>query len=227
MGVTIQQEEGNLRVVRITGLLRKPEMDAALAAEARKWAPTTLLKVLVMLKFWVTFVILLFACLAGSGFSAEKPGTLSRAKEAILPAEQGKAPEDPLGRSTPQGTVFGFIKKASQGDYEQALQYLDTKTGPALTNLSMPCRSFWIGVSPVNRHAEYNPEAIWKILLLPRNGSGRFRPHRGVWRFFSNEFNAAIARPSGFFPPPPWPRFPKFTKRWMSAPYMTIFQSFL
>ena len=37
------------------------------------------------------------------------------------------APEDPLGRSTPYGTVFGFIKSATQGDYEHALQYLDTK----------------------------------------------------------------------------------------------------
>jgi len=50
MGVTIQQEEGNLRVVRITGLLRKSEMDAALAAEARKWDPATRLKVLVMVE---------------------------------------------------------------------------------------------------------------------------------------------------------------------------------
>jgi MscS family membrane protein len=80
----------------------------------------------------VAFFILLFACLAAGGFAAEKPGTLSRAKEAILPAEQGKAPEDPLGRSTPQGTVFGFIKAATKGEYDRALQYLDTKkTGPA------------------------------------------------------------------------------------------------
>jgi len=50
MGVAIQQEEGNLRVVRITGLLRKSEMDAALAAEARKWDPATRLKVLVMVE---------------------------------------------------------------------------------------------------------------------------------------------------------------------------------
>ena len=50
MGVTIQQEEGNLRVVRITGLLRKCEMDAALAAEARKWGPGTRIKVLVMVE---------------------------------------------------------------------------------------------------------------------------------------------------------------------------------
>ena len=50
MAVTIQQEEGNLTVVRITGLLRKSEMDAALAAEARKWGPATRVKVLVMVE---------------------------------------------------------------------------------------------------------------------------------------------------------------------------------
>jgi hypothetical protein len=48
MGVTIQQEEGNLIVVRISGLLRKSEMDAALPAEARKWGPATRIKALVM-----------------------------------------------------------------------------------------------------------------------------------------------------------------------------------
>jgi MscS family membrane protein len=37
------------------------------------------------------------------------------------------ATEDPLGRSTPEGTVFGFTKSAAQGNYDQALQYLDTK----------------------------------------------------------------------------------------------------
>ena len=37
------------------------------------------------------------------------------------------ATTDPLGRSTPEGTVFGFTKSAAQGNYDQALQYLDTK----------------------------------------------------------------------------------------------------
>jgi len=80
-----------------------------------------------MSKIRIAFVGLLFAFLAASGFAAEKPGALSKAKEAVRPAEQEKAPEDPLGRSTPQGTVFGFIKYATQKKYEQALQYLDTK----------------------------------------------------------------------------------------------------
>lgn len=50
MGLTIQQEESNLRVMRISGLLRKAELDAALAAEARKWGPQTRVKALVMVE---------------------------------------------------------------------------------------------------------------------------------------------------------------------------------
>jgi MscS family membrane protein len=60
-------------------------------------------------------------------FAAQKPGILPGTKEAQRPAEPEVAYEDPLGRSTPQGTIFGFVKSASQGDYDQALQYLDTK----------------------------------------------------------------------------------------------------
>jgi MscS family membrane protein len=85
-----------------------------------------------MFKFRATLVILLLALLVAMGYAAEKPGPRSIAKEAARPAEQENPPEDPLGRSTPQGTVFGFIKSATQGDNERALQYLNTKkTGSA------------------------------------------------------------------------------------------------
>jgi hypothetical protein len=50
MGVKIQAEEGNLRVMRISGLLKKSEMDAALAAEARKWGPAIRIKALVVME---------------------------------------------------------------------------------------------------------------------------------------------------------------------------------
>ncbi len=50
MGVTIEREEGNLRVLRITALLRKSELDAALATEANQWRPTTRVKVLVIVE---------------------------------------------------------------------------------------------------------------------------------------------------------------------------------
>ncbi len=50
MGATIEREEGNLRVLKITGLLRKSELDAALANEARQWGLTTHVKVLVVVE---------------------------------------------------------------------------------------------------------------------------------------------------------------------------------
>ena len=80
-----------------------------------------------MVRISVTLTVLLVACITASGLTAEKPGIYPGAKEAQRPAEPEMAYDDPLGRSTPQGTVLGFIKSATQGDYERALQYLDTK----------------------------------------------------------------------------------------------------
>jgi MscS family membrane protein len=78
-------------------------------------------------KIIVTLTFCLVVCIAASGFAATKPGLLPGAQEAQRPAEPEVAYTDPLGRSTPQGTLFGFMKSAAQGDYELALQYLDTK----------------------------------------------------------------------------------------------------
>jgi hypothetical protein len=50
MGIAIGQEEGNLRVLRIMGLLRKSELDAVLAAETNQWRLTTHVKVLVVVE---------------------------------------------------------------------------------------------------------------------------------------------------------------------------------
>ena len=50
MGATIQQEKGNLRVLRITGLLKKSELDAVQAAEAKQWTPATRVKLLVIVE---------------------------------------------------------------------------------------------------------------------------------------------------------------------------------
>lgn len=80
-----------------------------------------------MIRISVTVAILLVACVVANGLTAEKPGLFPGAKEAQRPAKPEMAYDDPLGRSTPQGTVLGFIKSATQGDYERALQYLDTK----------------------------------------------------------------------------------------------------
>ena len=50
MGAIIQQEEGNLRVLRITGLLKKSELDAVQAAEAKQWTSATRVKLLVIVE---------------------------------------------------------------------------------------------------------------------------------------------------------------------------------
>jgi MscS family membrane protein len=80
-----------------------------------------------MVKISVVLTVALVACFVASPFAAQKPGILPGTKEAQKPAEPKVAYEDSLGRSTPQGTVFGFMKSAAQGNYERALGYLDTK----------------------------------------------------------------------------------------------------
>ncbi|MCJ7642725.1 MAG: mechanosensitive ion channel family protein [Desulfobacterales bacterium] len=91
-----------------------------------------------MAKISITLTFFLVVCIATTGFAAPKPGLLPGAQEAQRPAESEVAYTDPLGRSSPQGTVFGFVKSASQRDYEQALQYLDTKiTGLAAERLAV------------------------------------------------------------------------------------------
>jgi MscS family membrane protein len=45
--------------------------------------------------------------------------------------EASQAPAvDPLGRSTPSGTVMGFMKAVQREDYERAVDYLDTRQPP-------------------------------------------------------------------------------------------------
>src|SRR5438105_3704282 len=51
---------------------------------------------------------------------------------------EAQTPEnDPLGRSTPKGTVLGFLTTAHREDYPRATQYLDTPLhGQAATELA-------------------------------------------------------------------------------------------
>ncbi len=71
--------------------------------------------------------LLLMLFTAAIAVAAEKIGTTPEAKVEQGPAEPLPTVSDPLGRSTPQGTVLGFMKSARQQDYGQALQYLNTK----------------------------------------------------------------------------------------------------
>jgi MscS family membrane protein len=67
------------------------------------------------------------------------------AAEKTAPAPSFKAPpeaevtyDDPLGRSTPRGTVLGFLKAMQREEYERAVDYLDTRqTGKRAQQLAL------------------------------------------------------------------------------------------
>ncbi len=48
MTVTLEREEKGMRVLHITGLLKKTEFDRVLYAEAQQWSPETRVRVLVL-----------------------------------------------------------------------------------------------------------------------------------------------------------------------------------
>jgi MscS family membrane protein len=81
-----------------------------------------------MVKISVALVIFLVVCIGANGWTAQIKIQPPGAKEPQGPVETEVVYNDSLGRSTPQGTVLGFMKAAAQGDYEQALRYLDTRT---------------------------------------------------------------------------------------------------
>ena len=62
--------------------------------------------------------------LAASAPAADKAVPAAAAKG---PADAEITYDDPLGRSTPQGTVVGFLKAMKREDYERAVEYLDTR----------------------------------------------------------------------------------------------------
>jgi len=65
----------------------------------------------------------------------------ANAQSAVAPpwqrAAQMTPPMDALGRTTPRGTVLGFLKTARKGDSDAATQYLNTKRrGKAAADLA-------------------------------------------------------------------------------------------
>lgn len=70
--------------------------------------------------------LLLLGMLVGPSARAQPAATTA------LPAEPETA-QDPLGRSTPRGTVLGFIKAAQAEDYARAAEYLDSRYSAART----------------------------------------------------------------------------------------------
>src|ERR1700719_3445812 len=68
----------------------------------------------------ISFLILsLAACLPLPAQSL-----LTQILPATLPASTSSKPSDPLGRETPDGTVFGFLRAADADNNSLAAQYL-------------------------------------------------------------------------------------------------------
>ncbi len=61
---------------------------------------------------------------APGGLAQPVPGTTTPAAQT---SADKPAPTDPLGRTTPRGTVLGFLTAARKGENELARQYLDTR----------------------------------------------------------------------------------------------------
>jgi MscS family membrane protein len=92
-------------------------------------------KVEVMPSIRIILITLLMACMAAGAFAAEKAMPAPAAK-GTLPAEATY--DDPLGRSTPQGAVVGFLKAMQREDDERAVDYLDTRqTGKRARQLAL------------------------------------------------------------------------------------------
>ena len=83
---------------------------------------------------WRPLIALLFAVIAGSAMTYAQSGAgTGSAAQPPAPA----APADSLGRSTPRGTVLGFIYAGRKGANDVARQYLETRlTGDAAETLA-------------------------------------------------------------------------------------------
>lgn len=92
-------------------------------------------KVEVMPCVRIVLTVLLLAFMAASPYAAEKTVPAPAAKGAT-PTEASY--DDPLGRSTPQGTVLGFLKAMERKDDERAMDYLNTgQTGKRARQLAI------------------------------------------------------------------------------------------
>ncbi len=91
----------------------------------------------------------LAACLTSTGVAFTQALPLSPPAKAAA-----NAPVDPLGRTTPSGTMLGFLQAAQAGDYGIAAQFLQ--------------------MSPVRRQSEGEQMATKLKVVLDRAFSGRF-----------------------------------------------------
>ncbi len=74
---------------------------------------------------WLLFCVAISAVAAGQLLPTQLSTPAS--------ASANQAAQDPLGRDTPSGTVFGFLQAAQSGNYSTAAQYLQMSNARRLT----------------------------------------------------------------------------------------------
>src|SRR5215475_9853365 len=74
------------------------------------------------MKDYLRYCLLLI--LLGSVAAAHSQAAPQKNQGQSQEAEPQAEPADPLGRSTPHGTVVGFMQSAQHGDYREAAEYL-------------------------------------------------------------------------------------------------------
>jgi len=73
---------------------------------------------------WVTKLFCCFALLTLSGVMSGQQPAVKKEEDKTQNAAHTSKNTDALGRSTPHGTVFGFLQTTQNGNYDEASQYL-------------------------------------------------------------------------------------------------------
>jgi MscS family membrane protein len=125
---------------------------------------------------------LLSACLVTGAQAAEKAKPAAALKG---PAQTEATYDDPLGRSTPQGTVVGFLKAMQREDYERAVDFLDTRqTGKRAEQLALELNHILNeGMSTVTTALSVKPEGnLQDNLPDNRDLVGTVKTKRGEYK---------------------------------------------
>ena len=135
--------------------------------------------------------------------------TAASAAETVAPVATGKTPvqvettfDDPLGRSTPQGAVIGFLKAMQREDYEQAVDYLHTRqTGKRAQELAIKLSHILNeGLSTVPTALSSKPEGnVQDELPIHRELVGAVKTAKGEYRVLLERIQKENAPPVWLF----------------------------
>jgi MscS family membrane protein len=78
--------------------------------------------------------ILIFLLLVAANLLGVAQGPLAQLLPSSTPASTSNAPVDPLNRTTPSGTMLGFLKASEAGNYSIAAQYLQMSAAHRLSD---------------------------------------------------------------------------------------------